>query len=137
MLNRRKQQQKSRRRTPQYQQHPLKKQYAAAAAVVERVDSRSIGSRDSVRGDFDHNHRQRGVRGCIIVTAEREAKRDKKNVSRERSWKRTSNRAKNELAKEAKDRGAMGATDEAEEEGGARSNSTEDSGEHREENVDE
>ena len=59
-----------------------------------------------------------------------------KIVSRERRWTRTNYREKNELAKEAKDIGARGATDEADEGGGARSNSTEDSGEHRKENTD-
>ena len=44
---------------------------------------------------------------------------------------------KDELTKTAKDRGAGGVTDEAEEEDGGRSNSTEDSGEHREESVEE
>ena len=29
---------------------------AAGAVAVERVDGRSIGSRNSARGDIDHNH---------------------------------------------------------------------------------
>ena len=43
--------------------------------------------------------------------------------------------AKEAKYKEAKDRGAGGATSEAEEKGGGRRNSTEDSGDHRQESA--
>ena len=76
------------------------------------------------RGYANASSQERAMRS-VIKTKNPKAEQEEAEQSR-----------KGEVAKEAKNRGAGGVKDEAEEEAGGRSNSTEDSGEHREESAD-